>query len=296
MRAKPLRKARACACAGGLSCSDRSSRRRAGPPRLSTSIPPRGAICGATWSGFAPAQPRPTPPRSFPAEQPARRAAGLGGSRGAPRRLLPRRLPPNSRKDATFRTPRFWRAFSPKRLCRPRTCWRRPKRMKSRRGCARGPRRRGRFRRANLCDLGWRVVLGRRPFRTSARLGARQGLTMGMLPELTAEEIERYARHIVLRDVGGVGQRKLKAARVCVVGAGGPGAPLLLYLAAAGVGKLRHRRRRGFPPQSSASGSVRRTPSPGPRSRAGGRRFCETSTRMRAWSAGFASTPVMLGI
>jgi adenylyltransferase/sulfurtransferase len=55
---------------------------------------------------------------------------------------------------------------------------------------------------------------------------------------LTADELERYARHIVLRDVGGPGQAKLKAARVLVIGAGGLGAPLLLYLAAAGVGTI----------------------------------------------------------
>lgn len=59
-----------------------------------------------------------------------------------------------------------------------------------------------------------------------------------MLPELTGAEIERYARHIVLREIGGPGQRKLKAAKVFVVGAGGLGAPLLLYLAAAGVGEI----------------------------------------------------------
>ena len=55
---------------------------------------------------------------------------------------------------------------------------------------------------------------------------------------LQPEEVERYARHLVLRDVGGPGQAKLKAARVLVVGAGGLGAPLIQYLAAAGIGTI----------------------------------------------------------
>jgi molybdopterin/thiamine biosynthesis adenylyltransferase len=55
---------------------------------------------------------------------------------------------------------------------------------------------------------------------------------------LTSDETRRYARHLVLKDIGGAGQQKLKAARVAVIGAGGLGSPVIAYLAAAGVGTI----------------------------------------------------------
>lgn len=55
---------------------------------------------------------------------------------------------------------------------------------------------------------------------------------------LTDDELERYARHIVLREIGGAGQERLKSAHVVVIGAGGIGSPALQYLAAAGIGQL----------------------------------------------------------
>ncbi len=56
--------------------------------------------------------------------------------------------------------------------------------------------------------------------------------------DFTEDEIQRYSRHILLKEVGGTGQARLKAARVLVVGAGGLGSPLMLYLAAAGIGTI----------------------------------------------------------
>ena len=73
---------------------------------------------------------------------------------------------------------------------------------------------------------------------SAATLLSETSATADALPDLSPEEILRYSRHVIIPDVGLTGQKKLKAARVLLIGAGGLGSPLGLYLAAAGVGHI----------------------------------------------------------